>query len=60
MREDEPSEGIALTPEELAMIDEAEAQYQRGEGMTLEAALELAKRRADAWVKTNLPIRDAS
>lgn len=39
-----------FTDEQLAMIDQGLAEFERGEGMTAEQALQLARERTKAWM----------
>jgi predicted transcriptional regulator len=39
-----------FTEEQLAMIDQGLAEFERGEGMSAEQALKLAKQRTKAWM----------
>ena len=38
-----------LTPEEYAAVDAAQASFERGEGMSFDEALELARKRTRVW-----------
>lgn len=43
---------VIFTDAELALIDQGLEALERGEGMTLEEAMELARKRTKAWMST--------
>ena len=46
----DPQRAVKFTQEQLAMIDQGLAEFERGEGMSAEEALELARQRTRAWM----------
>jgi len=44
---------VALSPEDLAKVDQAVAEMRAGDGITMDAALEKARAHTRQWLESN-------
>jgi hypothetical protein len=56
LRQSIKQEPTVLTSEEYAAVDAGQASFERGEGMSFDEALELARERTRAW--TSITLKD--
>jgi len=57
--EEKVVDSVRFSEEQLALIDQADAELDRGEEMTMEEAHELAKERTKAWMKATVERKSA-